>query len=157
MHYDHTAIPDAEVPVGVEPAFRHTVTTYASEVNKTTSVWRAVPDGLLDFRPRAGVGVLAAGVAHLPPPHPGADLAAAGRGDARPGGLRPVRRRDLGRGRPDVLAGSGEPRGDVTPRSDRRSGIRGRRAEPSGHRDPPATASALGSDFSPTVFTAQTR
>lgn len=38
MHYDYTAITDAEVPTGVEPAFRHTLTTYASEVNKTVGV-----------------------------------------------------------------------------------------------------------------------
>src|SRR5262245_9588656 len=58
MRYDYTAIPDAEVPVGVEPAFRHTVTTYASEVNKTVGVWRAVPDGLLDFRPHERVNTI---------------------------------------------------------------------------------------------------
>src|SRR3954465_4327454 len=51
MHYDHIAIPDAEVPVAVEPVFQHVVATYASEVNKTVSVWRAVPDELLDSRP----------------------------------------------------------------------------------------------------------
>jgi uncharacterized damage-inducible protein DinB len=51
MHYDYTAIPDADVPLAVEPVFRHVVTTYASEANKTASVWRAVPDGLLDFKP----------------------------------------------------------------------------------------------------------
>src|SRR6478735_3839746 len=51
MHYDFIAILDADVPQAVEPIFRHVVTTYASEANKTASVWRAVPDGLLDFRP----------------------------------------------------------------------------------------------------------
>src|SRR5881394_3093223 len=51
MHYDHIAIPDAAVPQAVEPVFQHVVTTYASEANKTASVWRAVPDELLDFRP----------------------------------------------------------------------------------------------------------
>lgn len=51
MHYDYTAIPDNELPAGVEPAFRHTIATYASEVNKTVSMWRAVPDKLLDFKP----------------------------------------------------------------------------------------------------------
>ncbi|VTT97003.1 Putative uncharacterized protein OS=Candidatus Kuenenia stuttgartiensis GN=kustc0361 PE=4 SV=1: DinB [Gemmataceae bacterium] len=51
MNYDFIAIPDAEVPVAPEPAFRHAVTTYASEANKTVSVWRAVPDDLLDFKP----------------------------------------------------------------------------------------------------------
>ena len=51
MHYDFTAIPDADVPQAVEPIFQHVVTTYASEANKTASVWRAVPDDLLDFKP----------------------------------------------------------------------------------------------------------
>ena len=51
MHYDFTAIPDADVPQTVEPAFHHVVTTYASEANKTASMWRAVPDHLLDFKP----------------------------------------------------------------------------------------------------------
>lgn len=55
MHYDYTAIPDPEIPVGVEPAFRHTVVTYVSEVNKTVGVWRAVPDDLLDFKPHEKV------------------------------------------------------------------------------------------------------
>ena len=51
MHYDFTAIPDADVPQAAEPVFRHVLATYASEANKTASVWRAVPDGLLDFKP----------------------------------------------------------------------------------------------------------
>jgi uncharacterized damage-inducible protein DinB len=55
MQYEHTAIPDAEVPRAVEPAFQHAVVTYASEVNKTASVWRAVPDALLDFKPHEKV------------------------------------------------------------------------------------------------------
>jgi uncharacterized damage-inducible protein DinB len=51
MKYDYVAIPDADVPQAAEPVFQHVVATYASEVNKTVSVWRAVPDGLLDYRP----------------------------------------------------------------------------------------------------------
>src|SRR5216683_2218691 len=51
MHYDYTAIPDADVPQAVEPIFQHVLQTYASETNKTVSVWRAVPDDLLDFKP----------------------------------------------------------------------------------------------------------
>jgi uncharacterized damage-inducible protein DinB len=51
MHYDFIAIPDADVPQSVEPIFHHVVQTYTSEANKTVSVWRAVPDSLLDFRP----------------------------------------------------------------------------------------------------------
>ena len=51
MHYDFTAIPDADVPQAVEPTFQHVLTTYASETNKTVSAWRAVPDNMLDFKP----------------------------------------------------------------------------------------------------------
>ena len=51
MHYDFIAIPDADVPQAVDPTFQHVLATYASETNKTVSVWRAVPDGLLDFQP----------------------------------------------------------------------------------------------------------
>ena len=51
MHYDFTAIPDADVPRAVDPVFQHVLQTYASEANKTVSVWRAVPDALLDFKP----------------------------------------------------------------------------------------------------------
>ena len=43
MHYDYIAIPDADVPQAVEPVFQHVVTTYASETNKTVSMWRVVP------------------------------------------------------------------------------------------------------------------
>ena len=51
MNYEIVAIPDAEVPAARDPLFQHLVATYASETNKTASVWRAVPDDLLDFRP----------------------------------------------------------------------------------------------------------
>jgi uncharacterized damage-inducible protein DinB len=50
MHYDFTAILDTDVPQAVDSTFQHVVTIYASEANKTVSVWRAVPDGLLDFK-----------------------------------------------------------------------------------------------------------
>jgi uncharacterized damage-inducible protein DinB len=51
MHYDFIDIPDAEVPQAVEPTFQHVVTTYASETNKTVSMWWTVQDRLLDFKP----------------------------------------------------------------------------------------------------------
>jgi len=51
MHYDFTAIPDAEVPLAADPAWQHILVTYVSEANKTASVWRAVPDDRLDFKP----------------------------------------------------------------------------------------------------------
>ena len=64
MIYDFVAIPDADVPRAVEPAFQHAVVTYASEANKTASVWRAVPDALLDFRPHAKVNTIRAIFTH---------------------------------------------------------------------------------------------
>jgi uncharacterized damage-inducible protein DinB len=51
VHYDFIAIPDAEVPRAADPVFQHVLATYASETNKTASLWRAVPDDLLDYRP----------------------------------------------------------------------------------------------------------
>ena len=43
MRYDYIAIPDADVPQAVDPTFQHILATYASETNKTASVWRAPP------------------------------------------------------------------------------------------------------------------
>ena len=51
MHYEYVAIPDERVPQAADPLFRHLVSTYASETNKTASLWRAVPEDLLDYRP----------------------------------------------------------------------------------------------------------
>jgi uncharacterized damage-inducible protein DinB len=64
MIYDFTAIPDAEIPRAVEPAFQHVVTTYASEANKTVGMWRAVPDRLLDFRPHEKTNTIRMILAH---------------------------------------------------------------------------------------------
>ena len=64
MHYDFIAIPDADVPQAVEPVFQHVVTTYASETNKTASVWRAVPDHLLDFKPHEKTNTIRTILAH---------------------------------------------------------------------------------------------
>jgi uncharacterized damage-inducible protein DinB len=58
MNYEWTAIPDAEVPAAAEPVWQHTVTTYASETNKTASMWAAVPDDRLDFRPHEKVNTV---------------------------------------------------------------------------------------------------
>ncbi len=58
MHYDYIAIPDEEIPRAVEPIFQHVVTTYVSEANKTASVWRAVPEAILDFKPHEKVNTL---------------------------------------------------------------------------------------------------
>jgi uncharacterized damage-inducible protein DinB len=55
MHYEYVAIPDTDVPRAVEPAWQHLLATYASETNKTASVWNAVPDDRLDFKPHEKV------------------------------------------------------------------------------------------------------
>lgn len=64
MHYGYVAIPDADVPRAVEPAFQHGLDTYASEANKTASVWRSIPDGLLDFKPHPRVNTIRTILAH---------------------------------------------------------------------------------------------
>jgi uncharacterized damage-inducible protein DinB len=51
MQYDRVDIPDREVPRAVAAAFQHVVDTYASETNKTASVWRMFTAGDLDWRP----------------------------------------------------------------------------------------------------------
>jgi uncharacterized damage-inducible protein DinB len=51
MNYDFIAIPDNEIPEASEPTFQHVLTTYVSEANKTVSMWRAIPDEVLDFKP----------------------------------------------------------------------------------------------------------
>ena len=64
MRYEWTAIPDGEVPAAVEPAWQHAVATYASETNKTASVWRAVPDDRLDFKPHEKVNTIRTVLVH---------------------------------------------------------------------------------------------
>jgi uncharacterized damage-inducible protein DinB len=64
VHYDFIAIPDADVPQAVEPIFQHILQTYASEVNKTVSVWRAVPDEVLDFKPHEKMNTIRTILAH---------------------------------------------------------------------------------------------
>src|SRR5256885_6912515 len=64
MHYDFIAIPDDEIPLATEPVFRHLLTTYASEANKTASVWRAVPDDRLDFKPHEKTNTIRTIFAH---------------------------------------------------------------------------------------------
>jgi hypothetical protein len=64
MHYEYVAIPDGQVPQAADPLFQHLVTTYASETNKTASVWRAVPNGLLDYRPPEQTNTISAIMVH---------------------------------------------------------------------------------------------
>jgi len=64
MQYDYIAIPDAEVPTTADPLFQHLATIYASETNKTVSVWRAVPEDLLEFKPHEKTNTIRAILAH---------------------------------------------------------------------------------------------
>jgi len=51
MRYDWVAIASEDVPVALEKDYQHLIDTYASETNKTASMWRAIPENHLDFRP----------------------------------------------------------------------------------------------------------
>jgi uncharacterized damage-inducible protein DinB len=53
MEYPTTEIADAEVPRASTPLFQHLLDTYASETNKTASIWREIGDAQLEFRPHA--------------------------------------------------------------------------------------------------------
>jgi uncharacterized damage-inducible protein DinB len=64
MRYEFVAIPDEDVPVAADLSFQHLVTTYASETNKTVSMWRAVPDDLLEFKPHEKTNTIRAILAH---------------------------------------------------------------------------------------------
>lgn len=50
MPYEFIANPDEDVPQAKDPLFQYLITTYASETNKTVSMWQAIPDDLLDFK-----------------------------------------------------------------------------------------------------------
>src|SRR5262249_53758161 len=62
------------------------------------------------FEARAHLGLLAARVAHMPPPHTGANLAAPGRTTC-PSHLRALRRCQVERGRSHLFAGGRDARG----------------------------------------------
>src|SRR5215831_8848734 len=64
MNYDFIAIPDQDVPQTSDPLFQHLVTTYVSETNKTASMWRAIPDDLLDYKPHEKVNTIRAILVH---------------------------------------------------------------------------------------------
>src|SRR5262249_5523293 len=50
-----SAIPENQVPRAGGPLFQHLVETYVSEANKVVSMWRAVPDRLLGYKPHEKV------------------------------------------------------------------------------------------------------
>ncbi len=64
MRYDFIAIPDADVPQAAEPVFQHVLATYASETNKTSSMWQAVPENCLDFKPHEKTNPIRTILAH---------------------------------------------------------------------------------------------
>src|SRR3954466_13573770 len=64
MRYEYVAIPDEDVPDAADPTFRHLVTTYAGETNKTVSMWRAIPDDLPDYKPHEKTNTIRAILAH---------------------------------------------------------------------------------------------
>ena len=64
MHYEYTAVPDGHAPRAADPTFQHVLQTYGSETNKTVSVWRAVPDALLDFKPHEKTNPIRTILAH---------------------------------------------------------------------------------------------
>jgi uncharacterized damage-inducible protein DinB len=49
--YPFHAISAADIPRAADPAEQHLLDVYASEVNKTASVWRAFDAATLDFKP----------------------------------------------------------------------------------------------------------
>ena len=64
MNYDFIAIPDEDVPPATDPLFQHLVVTYVSETNKTASMWRAIPNDLLNFKPHEKVNTIRAILVH---------------------------------------------------------------------------------------------
>jgi uncharacterized damage-inducible protein DinB len=64
MNYDFIAIPDQNVPQARDPLFQHLVVSYASETNKTASMWRAIPNDLLEFKPHEKVNTIRAILVH---------------------------------------------------------------------------------------------
>jgi uncharacterized damage-inducible protein DinB len=49
--YPSPAIDAGTIPSADDTAYQHLLDVYASEINKTASVWRALDDGVLDYRP----------------------------------------------------------------------------------------------------------
>ena len=53
MQYEHEFISPAAVPRARLPLLQHLVDTYASETNKTASLWSELTDAQLEFRAHA--------------------------------------------------------------------------------------------------------
>lgn len=50
MEYAHVQIAESDIPRTADPLFQHLLDTYASETNKTASVWGELRDDQLGFR-----------------------------------------------------------------------------------------------------------
>jgi len=64
MNYDFIGVPDQDVPPAQDPLFQHLVATYPSETYKTASMWRVIPDDLLEFKPHAKFNTIRAILVH---------------------------------------------------------------------------------------------
>ncbi len=62
MNYERTFL--EATPVATSPIFQHLVDTYASETNKTASVWSELRDDQLGFRPHPRSGTVRDILAH---------------------------------------------------------------------------------------------
>jgi len=58
MQYDRVDISADQMPRAASPVFQHVVDTYASETNKTVSVWRLFTAADLSWRPHAASGTV---------------------------------------------------------------------------------------------------
>jgi uncharacterized damage-inducible protein DinB len=62
VKYEFVAI--EETPAAREPMFQHALDTYVSETNKTASMWRAVPEALLEYKPHERTNSIRAILVH---------------------------------------------------------------------------------------------
>ncbi len=58
MDYPAVEIADSEIPRTRDPLFQHLLDSYASETNKTASIWRELRDDQLGFRPHRKSGTV---------------------------------------------------------------------------------------------------
>lgn len=59
MEYDPVYIPPERIPRAAAPVFQHILDTYASETNKTASVWHSFAPADLEWRPHPRSGTVA--------------------------------------------------------------------------------------------------
>jgi hypothetical protein len=62
--YEQTGIPDDDLTRATELLFQRLVVTYASETNKSASMWQAIQDDLLEFEPHDKVNTFRAILVH---------------------------------------------------------------------------------------------